>query len=265
MELSEIWIGIIIPIVIGPIFIYLKTLRDDIAERRYKRRREKYENKLNICETLLQDFYWPLYISLISIKQYNYHIPIKNKFRYDSDSDVDNQYYSETPKHREIDLDKEYKIRHKSKTRKTSPIPQSIESDDESENYEISINIVDSDYPVTNTKYSTPANIRNKNITLDKNTIELIQENLESQYSIVEDLIKKNITKSCVYQDLDTELIQFLKYIKIRKIINEGSVHQTYNIKYFGLDNNLDKLIQTTQIHLKKLKNYYSLLINNPI
>jgi len=35
MELSEIWIGIIIPLVIGPVFIYLKTLRDEISERNY--------------------------------------------------------------------------------------------------------------------------------------------------------------------------------------------------------------------------------------
>ena len=33
MELSEIWIGIIIPIIIGPIFVYLKSLRDEYYDK----------------------------------------------------------------------------------------------------------------------------------------------------------------------------------------------------------------------------------------
>ena len=91
MELSEIWIGIIIPIIIGPIFIYLKTLRDEIAERKYNRKKEIYKNKLFQINELLENFYWPLYISLISIQQYSYHLPIKNRFRYDSNSSSDKQ------------------------------------------------------------------------------------------------------------------------------------------------------------------------------
>ena len=46
MEISEIWIGIIIPIIIGPIFVYLKSLRDEVVERRFRREREKYEDTI---------------------------------------------------------------------------------------------------------------------------------------------------------------------------------------------------------------------------
>ena len=35
METSDIWIGIIIPIFIGPICAYLMTLRNDYVERKY--------------------------------------------------------------------------------------------------------------------------------------------------------------------------------------------------------------------------------------
>ena len=45
METSEIWIGIIVPIFIGPICAYLMTLRNDYVERKYRRNRERYEEE----------------------------------------------------------------------------------------------------------------------------------------------------------------------------------------------------------------------------
>ena len=45
MNTADIWIGIIIPIFIGPICAYIMTLRNDYVERQYKRRREKYSEK----------------------------------------------------------------------------------------------------------------------------------------------------------------------------------------------------------------------------
>ena len=60
-------------------------------------------------------------------------------------------------------------------------------------------------------------------------------------------------------------MIKFIKYTKIRKIIKEGSPEQEYNIEYFGINNNLESLIDTTHIYLEKTNEQYKNLINNPV
>ena len=272
MELSEIWIGIIIPVVLGPVFIYLKSLRDEIVERRNATNREKYLTELNAVKQLMEEFYWPLYITLLSIQQFNYQIPIKNRYRYESGNSSNNSEEDginfNTQGVNEIDVNAEY---NNSIPQNRSPI--SMESDGSSDNYEVSINIsgdkssniLTRSSQISNPPISNPITRPRKRILLDKSTLELLKTNLEQKYADAERLIEINITKSCIYNKLNIEMIDFIKYTKIRAIINEGSPNQSYNIEYFGIQNNLEELINTTKHYLDIINQQYIKLINNPV
>ena len=306
MELSEIWISIIIPIVIGPVFLYLKSLRDEIADKRYKSKRDKYVEERDYLFTILDKFYWPVYINLLYIEQYSYKLPIKNKFRYESSSDASN-YSEHYDKHHhtekddtlyyslsldpsdtqednnanqednsiptnsiptkimntsnsinitinEFDVDTEYNNMNRS--------PITIVSDSSSDNYEISI-------PVSSNKdilkRKVFSKIINKKIILDKSTLTLFESILKTKYTEIVSIIETNISKVCIHENLNIEIIKFIKYAKIRDIIHEGSPIQEYNIEYFGVKNNVNLLINLFKQELDIKNKLYSELISNPV
>ena len=89
MKSGEIWVSIIIPILIGPIFVYFKLLYDNYSKNKKEHQLLVYNNNVERLTKLLNSFYWPLYIKLLCIQQLNYYIPIKNSYEYVSDSDND--------------------------------------------------------------------------------------------------------------------------------------------------------------------------------
>jgi hypothetical protein len=284
MEISEIWIGIIIPIIIGPIFVYLKSLRDEVVERRFRRSRENYEEQRDTIFNELKTFYWPVYINLLSIQQYSYNLPIKNKFRYESDSSIgeynsnsgesDDYFPSDESKKSddkdnntilstEIDLD-------------NCDVTMNI-SDKHSDNFEISIPITEVSPPrLTNDNIkmdiksiSNPSSVssltKRKTIILDKSTLKMLEDNLNNKFKETIEIIETNIALVCIHQNLNIEIINFIKYARMREIIHEGSPEREYNIEYLGVENNTEKLLGEIKTILTNLNAKYTDLINNPI
>lgn len=293
METSEIWIGIIVPIFIGPICAYLMTLRNDYVERKYRRKREQFEEERDSIYNALKNFYWPVYLNLVYIEQYSYQLPIKNKFRYESvssmeNSNVSDDYFDDTlgidkkPKITEVDLDNYNMIENNVNIEEVKHQRNTeIISDSSSDNFEISIDI-----PKENQTNSNKENIvmeihdnkkasrRNskrqgvdtrKTIILDKKTLNVFEENLNQKYSDLISVIEENMVLVCIHQNLNIEIIKFMKYAKVREIIQEGSPDREYNIKYFGVENNLKILILIIKDILDDLNKKYTQLIKNPI
>ena len=50
---------------VRPLFIYLKTVRDEISERDYRRKKNKYDEEKKSLYNELKQFYWPVYINLL--------------------------------------------------------------------------------------------------------------------------------------------------------------------------------------------------------
>ena len=61
MDAKDIWINIILPILISPFFIYLKTLYDNHIKNKRDHQLLVYNNKYDKLIKMLNDFYWPLY------------------------------------------------------------------------------------------------------------------------------------------------------------------------------------------------------------
>lgn len=89
---SDIWVSVIVPIFIGPIFLFLKTLYDNFKASKQNKLKIIFDDKLDKIRHQLSDFYWPIYIRLIIIYQLDYNIPDEKCHKSDSDS---SSYYSD--------------------------------------------------------------------------------------------------------------------------------------------------------------------------
>ena len=76
MDTGEVWTSIIIPIIIGPIFIYFKSVYDRFNSKNDERKLFKFNDALDRIKNKLSKFYWPVYIKLLCIYQFNFNIPL---------------------------------------------------------------------------------------------------------------------------------------------------------------------------------------------
>ena len=207
MNSNEIWTNIIIPLLIGPFFLYLKSLYDNYVQNRKEHKLLVYTNKNDHYKDILNKFYWPLYLKLLCICQLNYTIPFKNKYEYISDED-------------------------------------NSDNSDKDDNITI--------------------NIQNENmIMLDTETIKLMEQNINILFSEALNIIENNIYIAKISSNLNKNIIQFIKYCKLREVIHEGSIDKKYNIEYFGIKDNTKKLLDLIELDVLRYQGEYNLLIDN--
>jgi hypothetical protein len=218
MDTNDIWTNIIIPLLIGPLFLYLKSIYDNYIIRKNEHKLMVYNNKYEHLTYVLNNFYWPLYLKLLCITQLTYNIPLKNEYEYYSDDTDDADY----DKDNETD-NREY-------------------GDDDSDNLVINIR-------------------SDKNIILTKDTITLMEKNMNALFDETLEIIEKHVYKARLSKILNKTIVQFIKYCKIRQIIHEGSIDKKYNIEYFGIKDNTNKLLKLIEIDVNTIQEEYNYLI----
>lgn len=214
METNHIWTNIIIPLLIGPIFIYLKSIYDNYITRKNEHNLMAYNNKYEHLTYVLNNFYWPLYLKLLCITQLTYNIPLKNEYEYYSDNS---------------------------------------DNSDDVANYKDN---------TINEKDNLVININsNKNIILTTETINLMEKNMNKLFDETLEIIEKYVYKARLSKILNKNIVQFIKYCKIRQIIHEGSIDKKYNIEYFGIKDNTVKLLNLIELDVNKIQSEYNYLI----
>ena len=78
LDTVTIWTSIIIPIIIGPIFLFFKSMYDNFNNKNDERKLLKFNDHVERIRAKLQKFYWPIYLKLICVYQMNFNIPIPN-------------------------------------------------------------------------------------------------------------------------------------------------------------------------------------------
>jgi hypothetical protein len=78
MEISEIWATVIIPLIVGPLFIFFKSLWDRTHEAKLLLRKNQYEEEVTQLKEELTLFYYPLYLNLLNLYGLCFSIPEKN-------------------------------------------------------------------------------------------------------------------------------------------------------------------------------------------
>ena len=216
MNLSEIWTGIIIPILVGPIFIYIKTVYDNYTKNKREHKLELYNLQCNNLKSSLHNFYWPFYIKLLCIDKLNYKIPLKNDYEYISDE--------------EEDLDDDCH-----------------DNDNDNDNNNVVINMT---------------GVLSDDLVLDKETIKLMENNINTLFIEALSILENNMYMVKMSESLNENLIDFIKFCKIRSIIHENSIDKKYNIKYFDVIDNTKDIIKLVKIDLDILQNEYTKLID---
>lgn len=59
------WVDIILPIAIGPLFIIGKYAWDQWYDREQDSIRRKHEKQMETWEENIREFYWPFYLAMI--------------------------------------------------------------------------------------------------------------------------------------------------------------------------------------------------------
>jgi len=239
MESSEIWKTIIIPLLIGPLCLYIKTLYDNYVSSKREHDLFKYNNKKEYLTKILNTFYWPLYLKLLSIHQLNYNIPIKNEFEYVSDSDSDIDSDSNIYNRCNYNGCKNIVPNSTHKCKKCK-----FDYKQQDENIVININSIERD------------------ILIDLDTIKLLETHINTLFKEALYILETNIFSVRLTNKLNKNIIQFIKYCKIRSIILEGSTKKKYNIEYFGVKDNTDKLLHLIELDLLNYQKEYNILIN---
>ena len=287
MESQEIWLTILLPILLGQFFIYIKTVYDNYLNNKKQQRKILFDEKLKNLKNILQDFYWPVYIKLLCIYQLNYNIPIKNQYEYISSSEEDDDYEINIPskKCNNIYLKSGNFVHCKSKVPLTSNIickkcrwrtnnndsnsdSSSSSLSEENDTIEITIPFNDVSIDIENpsiTENTILDDYKLKTIVIDKKTVEIMEENLNKIYNEVQSILENNMHNLVYCEKINKTFILFIKYCKIRNIINVGSINQKYNPNYFGVINNTNTLLTLIEkMVIKYQKEYNDLLLKGP-
>lgn len=70
--METILVGVLVPIIVGPLSIYLKSLYDRYNEKKDIIMRNRYEAKIKILDRKINSFYWPVYLKLKCLYRLNY-------------------------------------------------------------------------------------------------------------------------------------------------------------------------------------------------
>lgn len=292
MDSNEIWVTIILPLLLAQACLYIKSFYDNYMNHKNERLKLIFDEKLKNLKNILQNFYWPLYIKLLCIYQLNYNIPIKNEYEYissDSDSEYDFNDGENLDKHFPTKKCNNLYEKCGKKVYCKSNIPinstnickkcrwkqenKEIENCDESSDSSNEIKEIEMEHETL--EISIPMPISNsdnllddfelKTILIDKKTVEIMEENLNKLYNEVLDILEKNMYNIVYTEKVNKTIILFIKYCKIRNIINDGSIKQKYNPNYFGVTNNTNKLLTLIEkIVIKYQKDYNNLIEKGP-
>jgi len=285
MDSNEVWTNILIPLLLGQLCLYIKSIYDNNVSHKNEQKKIKFDEDLNNLRNILQKLYWPVYIKLLCIYQLNYNIPIKNSYEYissDSDSDSDIESFKKLPtkKCNHIYLKNNQRVHCKSRIpmnsnnickkcrwrtdENSNKSSNSDISNDSCENNEIKMeeNTIEISIPMpvnNNDNDNIIGEFELKTILIDKNTVKKMEHKLNDLYNEVLDVFENNMCSIGCCDKINTTILLFIKYCKIRDVINDGSLNQKYNPNYFGVTNNTNKLLSI----IEKKATHYQKEYNN--
>lgn len=298
METETIWVSIIIPLVIGPIFIFFKNLYDRFNLKKDERKVNKYNDLLDRIRNKLKDFYWPVYLQLLYIYQFNFNIPIqndKNTKNYNSssssnsssDEDSDSEPFIKYTKKKMKRCNGYYTNKNNDYVRCKKYVPNNsiqlcrkckwrtqkvnneicdqnkdnIESNIINQSIKISMPVdinVDNDISLTGCDIGTVKTLSTINTTTDKNIVDKLKKIVNKSHDDLLNIIENNISIAEPNSKLGKQLVLFIKYSKIRKIVDNTD----NNIKDFGVKDNTNKLLSLIEIKLFDLQKEYHILMD---
>ena len=293
MDTETVWVGIIIPIVIGPLAVFFKTLYDNYKKNQTESLKLKYNEKIDILKHQLNDFYYPLYIKLICLYNYDYNLPL-SKDTLKSMDYCDNNYgsseeYSGDSSSEETNICRAFYLLDNNSYHKCNNIIPINSNEDickqcrwKSCNGLINLQIDDKKTTETNVVVDMSAiNIddeleenkmkiqldkmdflkkQKENEICDETTRKEIKKNIRELYIQIKDILSQKMLVSNPNVYMKEHFIQLLKFIDLFLVsCTEGcelSIH-----KKFGIKNNTVKVLKIVEKKVYKLNRKYLKLV----
>ena len=96
MEIGEIWLSIIMPLILGPLFVFFKTIWDRIRDNKDRKEQILFDDTRNRLKTQLDEFYYPVYLKLLLLYSISFILPQRDveHNQYDNDSSSESEFCS---------------------------------------------------------------------------------------------------------------------------------------------------------------------------
>lgn len=287
-------VGIVVPLIVGPVSIFFKSLWDKYSDSKEEKRKNHYETRLNELKNKIDLFYWPVYIKLKCLYSLNYS---DNKFSKKSSNNESLLSDNESDKDDKINNFIKSKMAPKiKKIRKRKLINQnnnelnyntdiSLDWDDDISIYNrnTDIELVD-DSEISSDEKDNKDN--EKNIQKDTNKISVkvddifIQELDKKIISLsleIKSIIENNISIIKPNKDLISEIVRFVRLTEMIIIVNESNdkinnqdLENIKNIKFnesISHNKNFNKNIKTKKHYhydnmgvVNNTRNFYKLI-----
>ena len=292
LDTATIWTSIIIPIIIGPIFLFFKSMYDNFNNKNDERKLLKFNDHVERIRAKLQKFYWPIYLKLICVYQMNFNIPVKEGEAFDNSSGSSTsqesndetsepfikytkkklrkcQGYFTSKKNKEAGLlkCKRFIPNNSSKFcrrcqwhRNGENNNESLDIDTSTSNHSIKITIpkdvsTDESLSLTGDGVGVVKNLPTVSLELNEDTIKLLRQLINSSNKEIVNIIENNISLAEPNSKLGKQLVKFIKYSKIRELILDSNSENL--IGQFGAKNNTTKVLSLIELKLFDLQKEY--------
>jgi hypothetical protein len=256
--METIIVGVLVPIIIGPLSIYLKSLYDRYNEKKDNILRNRYEVKINLLDKKINTFYWPVYLKLKCLYRLNYRYH-KNKNNINKDNN-ENYKYSDTSDDNEnynlkLLLQKQTVVKKKIK-RKKKRKNLKWEHFEKQEKFIESPSTTDIDFLNDDSSMSSDSDeTRHKKILVEveDNFLTEIDKKVINLSKEIKTLIEKNISIIQPNEHLINEIIKFVRFTEMEIIVfnvNNQNFNRKYNYKDMGVVNNTKSLYKIIEKEL---------------
>jgi hypothetical protein len=254
----SIWINFIIPTLIAPLIVSLKSLWDRYNTHKLEKKILIEKNVLEITKIKLEKFYWPIYIRLLKIYQIEDNIKMENTYRHKKDDEL-NDTASSVSSNTSDDEDDEINWFMVNKKQKSKLYKIKILEDDSFLKLDDSLKKNDSILlDIEESNNDSPINKKIHYLDIEGEVLNNILLNIFEIYCEVEDIIVKYIHISETNKRLRKELLKFLKFITILKILKKNNKNNL-NPSDFGA-NYPKKLLDYIEKYVNFLQKKYNTL-----
>ena len=290
VETTTLIVGIITPIIVGPITLFLKSFWDRFSSHKEEVKKNKYDTKLNELDNKINLFYWPVYLKLKCLDRLNYKMKVESE-------NSDNDSYSINNEKKTRKFRKKIKretntfsdIENLSDKEKLSNTDYVSESKNQDYYWDDDIhNKIMKKFTITEIDLADDSDIMSDNNLLENTEkygkLKKISVNVDSLFlkeldkKIIEishevkELINANISILQPDKQLVEELVKFVRFVEMETVVfnanntifpNEKKKNfRKYNYLNMGVINNTKKLYQLIKIELDKSIDEYKEIFN---
>ena len=254
--METLLVGVLVPIVVGPLSIYLKSLWDRYNEKKDLIKINRYNAKINLLDKKINTFYWPVYLKLKCLYRlnYKYHNQNINKnVNQNQNQNINQNIYTDTSDDNQIvkNIIEEHKKKRLKRKKKKKDYINKIKA-----NQIESPSTTDIDFMNDESSMSSDSDeTKHRKISVEVGDVFLneIDKRVINLSKEIKELIESNISIIQPNETLINEIIKFVRFTEMEIIVfnvNCKNLNRKYNYQDMGVVNNTKNLYKIIEKEL---------------